>query len=344
MSQTTFLYACLYTLTIRKIKLFVAGIKACRAWRCAIEYISVYSRDEILPFFFLILICFLGGLPQALAQDALPAVPPVEVEAEILPAPELQAEDVEAAFEALEKEKEDPPEAAAEKQIVAVPVGENTPSPIVAPIVVELFSSQACVFCPKADALLAELSRQENLIALDCHVDYFDVKTGALSLPFCSSRQSMYEASLRAGPKYTPQMVINGRYNAVGYRRDEALKALERAAKDHIVPAKIVPVADSTLFELQLASLEDGDGPETMKIWLIVFDQPHEIKVAEGGNSGKDIVYEHIVSNAGLLGEWDGSQHSVHFDAKLSEQAKGFAVLVQDQKTGRIVAASQYLL
>ena len=44
-----------------------------------------------------------------------------------------------------------------------------------APVVVELFSSQACVFCPRADRLFADLLKQDNVIGLACHVDYFDV-------------------------------------------------------------------------------------------------------------------------------------------------------------------------
>ena len=47
------------------------------------------------------------------------------------------------------------------------------------PTVIELFSSQACMFCPKADALLDVLALKDNVIALACHVDYFDLREGS---------------------------------------------------------------------------------------------------------------------------------------------------------------------
>src|SRR5690606_6242302 len=104
------------------------------------------------------------------------------------------------------------------------------------PVIIELFSSQACAFCPRADRLLADLAQQVHVIALACHVDYFDVRSGALSQPFCSERQNWYMRALRGGPNYTPQMVVQGRYDAIGYDMPAVTHALRRAA-NHIPPA-----------------------------------------------------------------------------------------------------------
>src|SRR5947207_14532125 len=42
------------------------------------------------------------------------------------------------------------------------------------PPVVELFTSQGCSSCPPADALLGELARRGDVIALGFHIDYWD--------------------------------------------------------------------------------------------------------------------------------------------------------------------------
>ena len=42
------------------------------------------------------------------------------------------------------------------------------------PVVIELFTSQGCSSCPKADAMLAELGDRSDIVALAYHVDYWD--------------------------------------------------------------------------------------------------------------------------------------------------------------------------
>ncbi len=204
--------------------------------------------------------------------------------------------------------------------------------------VLELFSTQACTFCPKADAMMEQLADRKQLIALSCHIDYFDVAQGSLSLPICSTRQVAYEASLNGGPKYTPQMVVNGRYDAIGYLLNRVEDAFARAREAPLTAVKITR-GDMGLFTLNLPDLEMGD----YKIWLLVFDKPRTIEVAEGANRGRDITYYNVVSNAGFLGNWDGAHKSLKFDAKMHEMAKGFAVLIHDAKTNHIIAAAKYL-
>ena len=40
--------------------------------------------------------------------------------------------------------------------------------------VVELFTSQGCSSCPKADAMFNELGKRSDVVALARHVDYWD--------------------------------------------------------------------------------------------------------------------------------------------------------------------------
>ena len=104
-------------------------------------------------------------------------------------------------------------------------------------VVVELFTSQGCYSCPPAEKFLGDLAEQETVIALDFHVDYWDnLVHGAdgkwkdpFSRPAYTQRQRVYNQRIRGtGNVYTPQMVIDGRLEAVGSRRIAVLSAMPK--------------------------------------------------------------------------------------------------------------------
>lgn len=208
------------------------------------------------------------------------------------------------------------------------------------PVVVELFSSQACLFCPRADRLLADLAGQVHVIALACHVDYFDVREGALSHPFCSARQDMYMRALRGGPNYTPQMIVQGRFDAIGYDMKAVAAALQKATA-HVPPAiLIVRTGGTSTYRLKLpAARVAGD----YRLSVLVFDDPHLVTVAEGRNKGQKMNYVNIVSSVRDLGVWDGAAAVRQIDLVRAEAQRGFVVMAQDVKTGTIAAAGRYL-
>ncbi len=103
------------------------------------------------------------------------------------------------------------------------------------PTVVELFTSQGCSSCPPADALLTALQAGDpGLLALDLHVTYWD-RLGwkdAFSLPAATQRQRQYAARLKLERVYTPQIVVDGRHEAVGSDADAVRRAITRARSD----------------------------------------------------------------------------------------------------------------
>lgn len=225
-----------------------------------------------------------------------------------------------------------PPDAA-----LLAPVGRGAEDAV--PVtVVELFSSQACVFCPEADDVFAELLQRDDIIGLACHVDYFDVREGSLARPFCTERQNRYMETLAAGPNYTPQMVIDGVEDVVGYKVPEVHAALDRAAAMDVRRLAIVRTSPPGSYGVALPP----DLPEDrsrMTLWLAVYDAPHEVTVSEGRNKGKKAVYYHIVSALGATDRLEGPV--VRVTPPLGPQHEGFAALLQDNATGRIYAAGE---
>lgn len=207
--------------------------------------------------------------------------------------------------------------------------------------VIELFSSQACVFCPKADALFAELVKADNVIGLSCHVDYFDVRSGSLARPFCTARQSWYMQALGAGPNYTPQIVVNGALDVVGYKADD-VKATIKKAQAH-APLDIIISKAATADEYAL-SWEAPTSTETEKsiLWLMTIDKPHELDIAEGRNKGQKITYVNIVSDIEERGDWNRADRHKTMKVILKPDNSGFIVIVQSRKDGKILAAGQY--
>src|SRR5215217_4107392 len=120
----------------------------------------------------------------------------------------------------------------------AAPSDEPAPSQPTA-VLVELFTSEGCSSCPPADDVLSELVRQQpianiNVIGLGEHVDYWD-RLGwrdPFSAAGFSARQSEYVArAFRTGSIYTPQVVVDGRFQAIGSERDEVRRAISQAAR-----------------------------------------------------------------------------------------------------------------
>jgi len=96
----------------------------------------------------------------------------------------------------------------------------------------ELFTSQGCSSCPPADALLAEYVTSNNtqIIPLSFHVDYWN-RLGWAD-PFSSNaysvRQQWYSEHLPKGSVYTPQLIVNGRGEAVGNNRNSVKNLVQK--------------------------------------------------------------------------------------------------------------------
>ena len=106
------------------------------------------------------------------------------------------------------------------------------------PVVVELFTSQSCSSCPPADALLGELARRGDVVALGFHISYWDGL--GWKDPFSSrsstDRQRAYARLFGLGQIYTPQMVVDGAREMVGSDRDQVLAAVRDARPETIAP------------------------------------------------------------------------------------------------------------
>ncbi|MBC8245464.1 MAG: DUF1223 domain-containing protein [Verrucomicrobia bacterium] len=103
---------------------------------------------------------------------------------------------------------------------------------------VELYTSESCSSCPPAERLTAEIRRMAqakrlNIFCVSFHVDYFDGGswTDGFSDARFSARQRAYEHKRFSGYYYTPQMIVNGKYQTLGHNRANAFNAINRSLK-----------------------------------------------------------------------------------------------------------------
>ena len=91
------------------------------------------------------------------------------------------------------------------------------------PVVVEMFTSQACSDCPPADALLGKLAAQPGILALSFDVTYWNSAAwnDPYALPGAATRQDWYAGLRHSTEVYTPEAVVDGTNQFVGSDRDE---------------------------------------------------------------------------------------------------------------------------
>ncbi len=202
------------------------------------------------------------------------------------------------------------------------------------PIVLELFTSESCSSCPPADSLFAELARDRpDLLPLAFHVDYWNALSwrDRFSSPQATARQRGYAAAL-GSEVYTPQLVVDGRWQAVGSDRGAVMAAIANAqASQTGGPVVSVTQAGSRVV------VDIGAGRGCGEVLVLGFDNLHTTNVVSGENAGRSITEVNVVRSLTDLGAWNGS--AMHFTASKGAGDR-FAVLVQTAD-GRVAGAGR---
>lgn len=211
--------------------------------------------------------------------------------------------------------------------------------------VVELFTSQGCSSCPKADAKFAELGARKDVIALAWHVDYWDYIgwPDTFGNVANSDRQRAYAQSWGSSRIYTPQLIVNGRKGVVGSREKDVEAALGEAKLD-------IPVTLELKGDMLKVSVAPQAGSGSAIVWLVTYRDKAAVVIERGENAGQTIDYTQIVTGKQMLGMWEGADGAV-LKLPLSElsanDSNGAAILVQSDKDGLpgpIIGAASILL
>jgi hypothetical protein len=219
--------------------------------------------------------------------------------------------------------------------------------------VVELFTSQGCSSCPPADRLLSELADDPGfagrVFPLAFHVDYWD-HIGWRD-PFSSSewsnRQRRYARALASGV-YTPQLVVNGRWETVGSRRGEVTAAVREAlarAPAAEVTLRLDAGPDAVDAEAAVRRGQAAAG-RPAELWLALYQDDLETPVTRGENADRRLANDRVVrrfERAARLAAGEtaaAGRAALALDAGWAQRSLGVVAFLQDPESLEILGAA----
>jgi hypothetical protein len=212
--------------------------------------------------------------------------------------------------------------------------------------VLELFTSQGCSSCPPADAILGKfaLENNPNIIPLAFHVDYWN-RLGWKD-PFSnaefSNRQRDYAQQMNSQNIYTPQLIINGKYDVLGSDENTIKKKINQELtidKKTSIVIKEAQIKDNLLnveFDLDKVS-------STSVVNIALVKKKEFTAIKRGENSGLKQTNYNIVFDFKSISKPIKSNNKVDFDFQNNWVLSDFKIVVYAQSfpNGEITNVAQ---
>lgn len=200
------------------------------------------------------------------------------------------------------------------------------------PVLVELFSSENCPACPPADEYMKSLSQSDGVIALSCHVDYFGRTQAGLGKKFCTERQSRYIRQIGRRSHYTPQMMVNGHMDVIGYETDKVSAKIVKGRSERVSKITIRAQGEG-VYDFSIPA-RDFEG--RADLWMAVYEKPRSVS-----ERGRTTTYYNVVNNYMSLGQWSGGAVNRAVFPIVNAQSAGFTIVAQDKQSGEVLAAGE---
>ena len=206
--------------------------------------------------------------------------------------------------------------------------------------VVELFTSQGCSSCPPADAVIGELAKRDDVMALSLHVDYWNYLGWAdkFARPEHTQRQYDYKNQFDSRYVYTPQIVVHGAYVPKNIAPATIEQSLEQAAQLPRFEAQLMRTQNGVELALPAADV-DGE----VQIYSVFYDRRHDTAIKNGENGGRTLAYFNVVREIKPIGIWRGNAKKI--PVTMAETGGDVcAVILQRVKDRQIVGAVRIAL
>jgi hypothetical protein len=204
-------------------------------------------------------------------------------------------------------------------------------------VVVELYTSQGCSDCVKSGDVLAGLPAKPATLTFTFDVDIWNYLgwSDTFAKPEFAARQRDYMARMALREVYTPQVVIDGRYETAAVSADQIEPLVQEAE---------APQGPAPHIRLRKGRVQIGAGRPPRggaDVWLVRY-APNDLKVAikSGENRGKTLTEHHVVRELVRLGAWKGHPTTLPLPEP-SEEGLSTVILVQGVRGGAILAVDQ---
>jgi hypothetical protein len=204
--------------------------------------------------------------------------------------------------------------------------------------VAELYTSQGCIQCPRANRLLGVFSREDDVLALTFPVGIWDYLGwhDTFARPEFAERQRAYSRTMHVRGRFTPQLVVNGVRQLSASDWDEA-----RAVLDEQRQAGLGGAPEITLTQIRSgrirATLSSGAPRADADVWMVAYEPgPITVAITAGINRNRYISHYNLVRWIERVGVWNGQ--SAWFEH--TRCLPLCAVIVQEPNGGRVLAAT----
>jgi len=224
-----------------------------------------------------------------------------------------------------------------------------------APVLIELFTSEGCSSCPPVDVLLKKLDAGQpipgaQLIVLSEHVTYWDNDgwKDPNSSPVLTERQNSYESALGENTVFTPQLVVDGTQEVRAGEPKQIQETLQKAAATPKVAVRIGDVSIDPGNPTQLRARIETDANfenHSADIYVAVALDHVESQVLRGENGGRHLVHVAVVQELTKIGKLPKAKsfaQDVQLKLKPGTDPKNIrlVVFVQESGPGKVLGAA----
>ena len=206
------------------------------------------------------------------------------------------------------------------------------------PVLVELFTSQGCSVCPRADEALGALASRAGVVALTLNVDYWDYLGWGdeFAKEEYTKRQRAYGKANGRRTLYTPQLFVDGQPLPPGASFRELERRLEVRAE---VPRPVQLGIRRDGQSLTIAVAPAGPSAEPADVHVALFEPAMTTQIGAGENAGRRATYYNVVTDWRTVARWDGREKT---EIKVPlPPGQAAAVIIQSKGAGPVLAAAR---